>query len=372
MAKSSYKGCANLKGYTKQELEQCGFLSGLFGGKPAANAWKEINNILADANSATELTSDKVKKALKTWGVKFNEENMQERSSLYRKTADNVFTEAMTLDDPLFNEAKHLAAVLELPEHLVGLANKGAKMAAYFNRCSKLIKGEEKLTIDEINTLFGYDYEDGLSIRKQVFQANFNLEFEDISKERRFSPEQEERYREQCKALDIPYEFKSNINNALEHYRDLWNAENSEFNVLEVEGLPLAEGESCHCYANAGYCVKKTVEREDNIFELTRKFEIDEIVSFKGDKLEQPKIKEEITAVEDIGYFFVTNYRIIYASEKLAKQVPFADITAIEYDGTNIITYQTMDQGALIFKYPDDAAEVMVIIVKRIMEKNKA
>jgi len=361
-----------LNGYTKQELEQCGFLSSLFGGKPAANAWKEINNILADATSAQELTSDKVKKALKNWGVKFNEENLQERSAIYRKTADYVFTEAMTADDSLFEQSKHLAAVLEMPEHLVGLANKGAKTAAYFNRCSKLIKGQEKLTINEINNLFGYDYEDGLSIRKQVFQANFNLEFEDISKELGYSPEQELRYHEQCEALDIPYEFKSNIQNALNHYRDLWNAENSEFNELEVDGLPLAEGEACHCYANAGICEKKTVEREDNIFEMTRKFEIDEIVSFSGDKLEQPKIKEEITAVEDVGYFFVTNYRIIYASEKLAKQVTLDNIEAVEFDGATLITYQTKDQGPLIFKYPDDAAEVMAIIVKRIIAQIKA
>lgn len=358
-----------MNGYTKQELEKCGFLSGLFGGKPVANAWKEINNILADADSALELTPDMVKKATKNWGVKFNEENLQDRSAIYRKTADNVFTEAMSEDDPLFEQAKHLAAVLEMPEHLVGLANKGAKTAAYFNRCRKIIKGEEKLNIDEINKLFGYDYEDGLSIRKQVFQANFNLEFEDISKARRFSPDQESHYREQCEALDIPYEFKSNITNALEHYRDLWNAENADFNILEVEGLPLEEGEHCHCYANAGLCEKKMVEREDNIFELTRKFSIDETVSFKGDKLEQPKVTEEVVAVQDIGYFFVTNKRLIYASDKQASALPFEKVSGMEFDGTNIITFNTKDEGSVIFKYPDDAAEVMVIIVNRIMKE---
>lgn len=359
-----------MNGYTKQELEKSGFFSGLFGGKPSANAWKEINNFLADANSTLDLSADQVKKIMKAWGAKFNDENMQERSSIYRKTADNVYTEVMTLEDPLFEQAKHLAAVLELPEHLVGLADKGAKTAAYFNRCSKIIKEEEKLTIAEINALFGYDYEDGLAIRKQVFQANFNLEFEDISKERRFSPEMEARYRKQCENLDIPYEFKSNIQNALNHYRDLWSAEHEEFHVLEVEGLPLAEGEKCHCYANAGYCEKKTVEREDNLLELTRKFNIDETVSFKGAKLEQPKIKEDVTTVEDIGYFFVTNLRIIYLSEKMAKQAPLPDIESIQYDGINIITFNTKEQGPLIFKYPDEAAEVMEIIVKRIMAEN--
>jgi len=360
-----------LKGYTKQELEKCGFLSGLFGGKPVANAWKEINNILADADSALELSADKVQKALKNWGVKFNEENVQDRSSIYRKTADLVYTEAMSLEDPLFEQTKHLAKVLELPEHLVGLANKGAKTAAYFNRCNKILKGEEKLKIGEINTLFGYDYEDGLSIRKQVFQANFNLEFEEISKERRYSPEQEERYQAQCEALDIPYEFKSNIKNALNHYRDLWNAENEELNSVEVEGLPLQEGEVCRCYANAGICAKKTVEREDNLLELTRKFNIDETVSFKGSKFENPTITEEILAVEDVGYFFVTNLRIIYASEKMANQELLANIEDVIFDGINVITFKTSDNGDLIFKYPDDAADVMVIIVNRMLKDKK-
>lgn len=360
-----------MNGYTKQELEKCGFLSGLFGGKPTANTWKEINNILADAECATELSAEQVKKALKNWGTKFSEENLQERSAIYRKTADLVYTEAMSADDALFEQTKHLATVLELPEHLIGLANKGAKTAAYFNRCSKIIKGEEKLTIDEINKLFGYDYEDGLSIRQQVFQANFNLEFEDISKARRFSPEQEARYQEQCKALDIPYEFKTNIANALEQYRQLWNAENEELNELQVEGLPLNEGEVIRCSCNSGLCQKKIVEREDNIFELTRKFNIDETVSFKGDKLEQPKITEEVIAVEDIGYFFVTTQRIIYVSEKLALQANLKDIEAVNFDGINVITYELKNQEAMIFKYPDEAAEILVILVNRILKDCK-
>ncbi len=358
-----------MNGYTKQELEKSGFLSGLFGGKPAANAWKEINNILADASSALELSEDKVKKALKNWGVKFNDENLQERSAIYRKTADYVYTEAQTADDPLFEQTKHLAKVLELPEHLVGLSNKNAKTAAYFNRCGKLLKKEEKLTIAEINNLFGYDYEDGLAIRKQVFQANFNLDFEDISKARRYSPEQEEHYQEQCVALDIPYEFKNNIENALKQYRTLWEAENEDFQEVTVEGLPLREGEACRCYANAGACQRKTVEREDNLFELTRKFNIDETVSFKGAKLEQPKIKEEIVAVEDIGYFFLTDQRIIYLSDKIGLQEELSNIESVEFDGATIITYHSSKQGPMIFKYPDEAAEAMHIIVNRLLKK---
>lgn len=365
-----------MRGYEKQELEQQGFVFNLIYGKPAGNAWKEINNFMADADSALDLTADKVKQIIKKWGVKFTEENTQERSAIYRKTADYVYTEIMSLEDNLFAQTEHMAKVLELPEHLAKLADKGAKIAAYFNRCNKIIKGEEKLTIGQINELFGYDYEDGLSARKQVFQANFNLEFEDISKTRRFTPEQEEKYRAQCEALDIPYEFKSNIENALAHYRNLWNAENSDLQPLNLEeiapGLQLPEGEVCFAFTNAGYCKEKTIEREDNIFELTRKFNIDETVTFNGGKLQQNLIKEDTVVVEDMGVFLVTNARTIYLSEKLEPQfIGWDELESVDFDGATLVTYTTKAGEKWIYKYPDEAADVLHIIVGRIHEQIK-
>ncbi len=176
----------------------------MFGSKPTENAWKELNNLLADAPSVEAITADAVHAAMKKWGVKFSDDNLQQRSGVYRKLADVVYTEAQSADDALFAQAEKLAQLLELPQHLVKLANKGAKTAAYFIRCRKLLSGEEKLDIGAINQLFGYDYEDGLSIRKQVFQAHFNLLFEDISKEARYSPDQEASFRADCAKLDIP------------------------------------------------------------------------------------------------------------------------------------------------------------------------
>lgn len=358
-----------MNGFTKQELTACGFFSSLFGSKPAENAWKELNNILADAASAQELDAAKVKKVLQNWGVKFNEENNNQRSALYRKLADTVYTEALTADDALFAEAAHLAEVLQLPDNLVKLANKGAKTTAYFARCKKILEHTEKLAIGEINKLFGYDYEDGLAIRRQVFQSHFNLQFEEISKNKRYSPEQEESLRRDCADLDIPYEFKNNIANALEHYRQLWEAENADLGDIPVE-LPLREGEICRAYANAGACEQKTIEREDNLLEVTRRFEIDETVTFEGEKLKHPKLQEEVTAVNSIGYFFLTSQRLIYLTQKDAQLTELADVTGADFDGINIITFHTR-QGGLLYKYSDEAAEAMYIIFGRVFREFK-
>ena len=205
-----------MKPYEIQELEQCGFFSKMFGSKPAENAWKELNNLLANAENMDAVTAEAVQAAIKKWGVKFNDENLQKRSGLYRKFADVVYTEVLSKDEPLFAQLAHLAEVLELPPHLAKLADKGAKTAAFFIRCRNLLTGEEKLDIHAINELFGYDYEDGLSIRKQVFQAHFNTLFEDIVKAARYSPEQEAGFRDDCAKLDIPYEFKNNSVKALQ------------------------------------------------------------------------------------------------------------------------------------------------------------
>ncbi|MDY4919778.1 MAG: hypothetical protein SO119_01660 [Phascolarctobacterium sp.] len=357
-----------MKPYAIQELEQCGFFSKMFGSKPAENGWKELNNLLAEAPNLDAVSASDVQAALKKWGVKFNEENMQQRSGIYRKLADVVYTEALTKDDAGFAELVKLAELLELPEHLKHLADKGAKTAAFFIRCRNILSGEEKLDIHAINELFGYDYEDGLSIRKQVFQAHFNLLFEDIVKEARYSPEQEAGFRADCEKLDIPYEFKNNIVNALQKYRSLWDAENKRLEPMELD-LPLEPGEVCYAHVNCGLCQNQVVEREDNYFELTRKFSIDETVNFKGEKLEHPKIKEEITALLELGHFFLTNTRIIYLSQKNAMAIKVDDITGSEFDDINLVTFHHKDGNDILIKFPDEAAGVMQILFNRVKNK---
>lgn len=360
-----------MKPFTTQELEECGFFSKMFGSKPAENGWKELNNLLAAADSTLTISSDAVHGALKKWGVKFNEENMNQRSGIYRKLADVVYTEAPSKEDAGFPQLAHLAEILELPPHLVHLADKGAKTAAYFTRCRRLLSNEEKLDINKINELFSYDYEDGFASRKQVFTDYFNFKFDDISKAQRYTPDEEAALRADCAKLDIPFEFKSNIQNALDKYRNLWEAENKPLGNIQQDAFPLNKGEVCHAYANCGLCQNKLVEREDNYFELTRKFKIDETVSFKGEKIEHPKFKEEMIILLELGHFFLTSQRIVYIGQKNAFNIMLSDLTGADFDGVNLITYHTKDKGDVIIKYSDEAAGVMNILFTRAFEASK-
>ena len=181
-----------MKPYTLQEIEERGLFSSLLNGKPVQNAWAEINNILVKAEKAQELTADQVKSAMKKWGAKMDETTLEQRSGIYRKLADVIYSEAQSEDDELFAQGKHLAEVLELPPHLVKLADKGAKMGAYYTRCANLLTGEEKLDIQALNKVFHYDYEDGFAMRRQAFDDHFNKIFDGISETRRFSVEVED------------------------------------------------------------------------------------------------------------------------------------------------------------------------------------
>ena len=359
------KGCVILKPYTLQEIEERGLFSSLLNGKPVQNAWAEINNILVEAEKAQDLTAAQVTSAMKKWGAKMDETTLEQRSGIYRKLADVIYSEAQSENDELFAQGKHLAEVLQLPPHLVKLADKGAKTSAYYNRCAALLKGEEKLDIQTLNKVFHYDYEDGFAIRRQAFDDHFNKIFDGISETRRFSVEVEDGLIADCKTLDIPYEFKPHIASALEKYRGIWNAENHEVTPMEIN-LPLEKDEACYAYANSGLCEHKVVEREDNYFELTRKFSIDETVSFKGEHIEHPTIKEETTVLVELGYFFLTNQRIIFLGQTIQKAYALKDIESATFDGMSMITYHTKKDGNLIFKYSDESAEIMYIIFNRI------
>ena len=357
-----------MKPYTHQDLEERGLFSSLMNGKPVANAWAEINNILAEASTTQELTAAKVQAALKHWGAKFNEHTLEQRSALYRKFADHLYSDAQSVEDDLFAQGEHLAEVLQLPPHLVKLADKGAKTAAFYVRCTNLLHEKEPRTIKELNAIFGYDYEDSLHIRKQAFADYFNKIFDGISERQRYTPAEEELFLSKCQAIDIPFEVKNNIENALSKYRSIWNAENNDPRPVQVN-FPLNPGESCYAYANCGLCEHKMTEREDNYFELTRKFSIDETVSFKGEKIEQPIIKEEATVMLELGYFFITNQRILYLGQKYSQAVPLTEISSADFDGINIVTYHTK-KGDLLFKYSDESAETMKIIFTRIHQAN--
>ena len=130
-----------MKPYSMQELEECGFLSKIFGSKPTENGWKELNNLLAAAPDALAVSADDVHHALKKWGVKFNDDNFNQRSGIYRKLADVIFTEVQNKEDSLWAQLAHLAEILELPPHLAKQADKAAKTAAYFVRCRDLLAG---------------------------------------------------------------------------------------------------------------------------------------------------------------------------------------------------------------------------------------
>lgn len=358
-----------MKPFTKQELAECGFFSKMFGSKPAENGWKALNNLLAEADSVCDLTEADVHDALKRWGVKFHEDNLNQRTALYRRLADVVYTEAQTKDDYGFTQLKHLAELLAIPEYQQKLADKGAKTTAYFNRCNALLRNEEQLTIDQINELFGYDYEDGFASRKQVFQAWFNQKFTDISNCERYTPEDEAALRADCEKLAVPFEFKSNINNALEKYRSLWNAEHQPLGNIQQDAFPLMEGETCHAYTNCGLCQHKVVEREDNYYQLTRKFKIDETVAFKDDKIEHPKLKEEMTVLLELGMFFLTSQRLVYIGKKSAFNIRLKDILSTEFDGVNMMTFHTRNSKQenvdVIIKFSDEAAGVVNILCQR-------
>ena len=160
--------------------------------------------------------------------------------------------------------------------------------------------------------------------------------------------------------------IKANIDNALTKYRYLWNAENAPLGNVKVD-FPLEEGEICHAAGQAALCEVKTVAKEDNYYQLTRKLRIDETISFKGEHIEHPQVMEETAVIIDTGYLFLTNSRIIYLSKKLAKQIRLDDLKTADLS-TNIIEAHQNDGQGLSFKMQDDAAEVMFAILRRILK----
>ena len=141
---------------------------------------------------------------------------------------------------------------------------------------------------------------------------------------------------------------------------------------IKQDAFPLNTGEICHAYTNCGLCQNKMIEREDNYYELTRKFRIDETVAFKGEKIEHPKFTEEMTIIEELGMFFLTNQRLVYIGKKNAFHIPLNVLSGADFDGINIVTFHHTDGTDSIFKFSDEAAGVLYILFERTLKAAKA
>lgn len=353
-----------MKPYVTQELEKRGFFDNLLSGKPQENAWKEIGNILAAAEHVADIPADALKKAAAKWDVKFNERNTTKRSGIYRQLAEIVFGVMTSADDPSFKELSDLADRLGLSPQLAQLANRGAKNVAYGNRCRGILAGTEALDIHQLNKLFDYDYEDGLVARREVFEEHFYKVFEGFEKSQRYSLADEEALSKVAEKLDVPFELKENLMAALMRFRNLWNAETQDLKPIQVQ-FPLAEGEACYAGTNSGRCVKKVIEVADDFFDRNRKFDVEDTLAFKGGALDSKVEKQEHLLIEEMGYFFITNQRLIFASDKNVVQHKLADITGGDYKD-NCIYFHQKDGDDVVYKYSDDASECMFMIFNRV------
>lgn len=353
-----------MKPYVTSELEKRGFFDTMLSGKPQENAWKEIGNILAAAEHVEDIEPEALKKAAAKWDVKFNERNTAKRSAIYRQLAEIVFGVMTSLEDPSFKELEGLAGRLGLSPQLAQMANRGAKNVAYGNRCRGILNGSETLDIHELNKLFDYDYDDGLVARKEVFEEHFYQVFEDFEKTQRYSLADEEALSQVAEKLDVPFELKENLMAALMRFRNLWNAETQDLRAIEVQ-FPLMEGEACYAGTNSGRCVKKLIDVADDFFDRNRKFNVEDTLSFKGGALDSKVEQQEHLLVEELGYFFITNQRLIFASDKNVVQHKLADITGGDFKDNCIYFHQKNGEDA-VYKYSDDASECMFMIFNRV------
>lgn len=355
-----------MKPFEVQELEKRGMFDTFFSGKPEENGWKELNNILANAEDMSKVPAGALKKAAGKWDVKFNDRNVTKRSAIYRRLAEVAFVNMGTQDDQLQKDCAFLAQELGLSPQATQLANRGAKQLAYAQRCRGIVSGTEKLTIHELNELFGYDYEAGLVQRKEVFEEEFYKDFEKFEEKQRYSLADEEKLTNLAEKLDVPFELKENLTSALIRFRNLWNAESQDLQPIKVQ-FQLEEGESCYAGTNSGRCLMKKIEVEDNFFDLNREFKADDTISFKDNALDTNKRLQEHLLVEEIGVFFITNKRMVFLSEKTVVQHALADVIGDDYKD-NCIYFHMKDGSDVVYKYSDEAAECMFIIFNRVLQ----
>lgn len=350
--------------YKQKELEERGLIDTWLSGKPEQNAWVEINNILAATGKVTDLASDALKKGAAKWGVSFNERNVDKRREIYSQLVEAVYENVSDKQNIWFGQCEVLANSLELSPQMVQYVQRAAKNRAYAERCRAILAGKESMTVTQLNEFFGCDYEGSLAARREAFDGYFYSKFEKFEEIQRYSQEDEADLAAAAKKLDVPLEFKENISSALTRFRNLWNAESRNLQPIQVQ-FPLNVDEECYAGTNSGRCVNKKIQEEDNFFDHNHKFKVDDTLAFKGAELDTNKRLVEHLIVEEMGYFFLTNQRLLFLSEKNAVQHPLNEITGADYRD-NCIFFHLTSGGDAVYKFSDEASECMFMMFNRV------
>lgn len=297
--------------FPKQELRRPPFLRRLFGKPDPENAYIEIQNLLHE-RPPKDISPELLTATFDAHGVTYPDK--EKLRALYRK-AIAAAAEDDEITDAERQELAEIRALLGLTELDVAAVQREVVSARYQHHLSRHasdhhLSDEEKQHLEELKRKLNLDSGDVMRVREAVLSPIVDRVGNDMLRDRRYSPEEELRFKRLLSNFDTELEVSLHDRQLMDRFRWLWHVEHGTPPTVDVP-IALQRNEACYYHSLAASLTTKTVTKRVNYGGPTARMRIMKGVYYRVGSIAVQRVTEEYQLSEG-GDLYFTNKRVIF------------------------------------------------------------
>lgn len=336
-----------MNGFLVAEPKPRSLLQRLTGGKPAENAFVEIQNLLA-TKALKDLAGWQVINILSEYQIP-REAAMPTLAGLYEH-AIRYFVRDRSISIDERAGLKQLRYVLDLDDAAATRAEENLLRETYRKELKKALDDEhlsdaEKQKLDEMAASFGLSE----GVRHEVYKAEVlavvQEAFNRAVADRRLTAEEESRLTAMSANLGVNVAHDDKGREAIERFKLLARIEAGELPVIQP-GVILQRGEVCHAQFPCNLHEMRTVTKRINYHGPGGRIRIMKGLSWRFGSVSVSRVTSEELRQLDSGKLYITNKRLLFNGSAKNVNTPFKKIIhfTIYGDGIQIEKESGRDQ----------------------------
>lgn len=311
-----------LRPFKNNELIKPSFFQKLFGLPVKKNALIELNNALAAAEKAENISLEDVEKISQNYKASLASMFSEERQQMLADYISFALEDKHLSDDEK-KSIFHLKRILFIDDKTANSLIKSSAERTYRKVFDKVISdnaisAEEKEFLASLEANLALDDTSVDRIRKEMTKARYEAFLQNAISDERLSPDEDAELKRIAENLNLTISFDNATKDALDRFRLYWQIENGELPEVDT-GIRLQRNEKCYFTTPCEWHENRTRTRRINYGGPTARIRIMKGIYWSAGSLGINRVREEYLQHIDSGELFLTNKRIIFMGSRQNK-----------------------------------------------------
>lgn len=330
--------------FVARVLQSAGLFQKLVGSEPKANAFAELNNALADAQSVRAVSLDAVQELNARYGINLHRKFERELKEMYRSfllfcLSDRQFTQEEVED------LWHIKTLFGISDEDHEGIYQEVAVETYKQTLEEVLADskfteEEKDRLEQLSAYLKIPED----TRKQTFDKTagkfLQRKADEFTSDNLFSPDEEAELQALCRSLGVGLTLNDKTAASLPKMRMLWQIRNGNLPVLQVP-INLQRGETCCYMAQVDWLETRRVTKRIGYSGPALRFKIMKGVYWKAGNYAVQRSSSDVLTKVDSGVVYLTNKRVIFVGQlknqairldKVLDITPYSDGVGLEKD----------------------------------------